>query len=101
MKRVLMTAPALWRPDTHRASPQGVLNLWPKCARCGDTVSAYGVGDMGSLWIEVWARCHGKYDAVKVTTVDSMTDDEKMEIIPKLQFFQSFEGYDWEEKEVA
>jgi hypothetical protein len=37
---------------------RGVSN-WPKCARCGRDVDAYGLENETDHHIEVWARCDG------------------------------------------
>lgn len=37
---------------------KGVM-LWPKCARCGRAVDAYGIENETDGSIEVWARCGG------------------------------------------
>ena len=59
--------PQLWLPPGIRARRMaGELEMWPLCMKCDKPVEAYGVADEGSKRIEIWARCHGNHEALRI-----------------------------------
>ena len=61
--------PVLWTPayGVRGRKMPGELETWPLCIKCDRPVEAYGVAEEGSKRIDVWARCHGSHEALRIT----------------------------------
>lgn len=55
----------LWVPRNDHGTR---LDNWPRCKECHYApVEAYGIYDRSDRAIEIWARCHGKHEVLRIT----------------------------------